>query len=85
MNLTDEQSKNLIGNYVFNDNPTGRMITPNSFGNWINVNNQFNSGKELNSTLTGALFPTESGKRMENPQDRIVFGYSRIGYDFKSR
>ena len=81
----NKQAKSLIGNYVFNDNPTGRMIIPNSFGNWINVNNQFNSGKELNSTLTGSLFPTESGKRMENPQDRIVFGYSRIGYDFKSR
>ena len=81
----NKQAKSLIGNYKINDNPTGRMITPNSFGNWSNVNNQINSGKELNSTLTGALYPTESGKRMENPQDRIVFGYSRIGYDFKSR
>ena len=85
MNLNNEQSKNLIGNYVFNDNPTGRMITTNSFGNWIKVKNQFNSGKELNYKLTGALFPTESGNRMETPHDRIIFGYTRIGYDFKSR
>ena len=85
MQTNSEQANSLFKDYTFNNNPTGRMITENTFGNWSNVNDQFNSGKKLNKELTGSLFPNEKGNQMGNPQDRVVFGYSRIGYDFKSR
>ena len=81
----NKQAEELFNDYKFNDNPTGRMITENGFGDWTQVNNQFISGKKISKELPGALYPTESKDRLEPPQDRVIFGYSRIGYDWKTK
>ena len=75
------------GNLECANNQTGRVFYANPCGYWNNTPNKFNSGKILNNNknLKGTLFPIEyiSDKIMINPNDRVVFSYTRIGEEFK--
>lgn len=79
---------NFFGNLECVNNQTGRGFYANPCGYWKNAPNQFNSGKILNNNknLNGTLFPIGyiSDKIMINPNDRVVFGYTRIGEEFRN-
>ena len=84
-------SKTQCGN-----NPTGRAFTANPCGYWNKTNNQFNPAniiyqqKNINSVL-GLVYPSNSNESPSSnfnqcpPQDRIVFGYTRIGNEYRTR
>lgn len=79
---------NFFGNMMCVNNQTGRGYYANPCGYWDNANEQFNSGTiKSNITMKGALFPTNkiSNNVVTNPNDRLVFGYARIGEEFRSR
>ena len=79
---------NFFGNLECVNNQTGRVFYANPCGYWNNTPNQFNSGKILNNNknLNGALFPIGyiSDKIMINPNDSVVFGYTRVGEEFRN-
>ena len=86
---------NFNGNNYCGNNPTGRAFYANGCGYWNNVNDQFFSGEVFNNeslqpwnsgniNIKGNLYPVEKGNTSP-PQDRIVFGYARIGQEFKGR
>ena len=81
-----------IGNNFFGDqlcvnNQTGRGYYANPCGFWDKTENQFDSGTiHDNKEMPGSLFPTGNTKSfnvMSNPNRISVFGYSRIGEEFK--
>lgn len=82
---------NFFGNKECVNNQTGRAFNANPCGYWDKSNEQFNSGKilpnnnELN--MKGTLFPVGkiSNELMTNPNDRIVFGFARIGEEIRNR
>jgi len=79
-----------IGNSNCGNNTTGRAFYANPCGYWEQGNTQFNSGKVLQNThMVGALFPTNNITNMNNvmvpPNDRVVYGHSRIGENYRSR
>ena len=87
-----------IGTGECGNNPTGRAFNANPCGYWDNTNNQFLSGatfskakeQEWNAgptNIDGTLYPMQSNtqKMFGRPQDRVVFGYARIGEEIRSR
>ena len=85
---------NFFGNEMCVNNQTGRGYYANPCGYWESTNEQFNSGKVYkNIKMDGSLFPisNEMGNNnvmsnvMSPPNDRVVFGYARIGENFRSR
>jgi len=84
-----------IGNNFFGDkmcvnNQTGRGYYANPCGYWENTGEQFNPGTKHNTSkgMHGSMFPignTNSFNAMSNPNDRVVFGYARIGEEIRER
>lgn len=84
------QGDNFDGNMVCVNNQTGRAYYANPCGYSNNLNDQFNSGYKVNDSnlmYKGALFPTNdlNHKLIVTPGDRVVFGYTRIGEEYRSR
>ena len=79
------------------NNPTGRAFTANPCGYWNNTEYQFNPGKTFTvnkGDTRGNLFPINSknvesniinNKLTSPPQNRVVFGYARIGEEYRNR
>ena len=79
---------NFHGDQMCVNNQTGRGYYANPCGYWHNANEQFNSGMtKKDIKMVGTLFPNNnlSNNVMCNPNDRVVFGYVRIGEDYRSR
>lgn len=82
---------NFFGNLECVNNQSGRGYYANPCGYWENTNKQFYSGKILsnnaNFNMNGTLFPIGeiSNNIMINPNNRIVFGYTRIGEEVRNR
>ena len=82
---------NFYGNMQCVNNQTGRGFYANPCGYWENTNKQFNSGTILPNNpklnMNGTLFPIgkESNEVMTNPNNRVVFGYARIGEEIRNR
>jgi len=74
-----------IGPGLDGNNPTGRGFNANGLGYWDQAHDQFNSGKSYPEQLNGALFPTTSGNILSRPQDSVVFGYARIGENYRNK
>jgi len=72
-----------IGPGIEGNNPTGRGYNANGIGYWNQSSNQFNGGKHYSTELQGSLFPVKEGMTTP-PQDRITFGYSRIGENWRN-
>ena len=86
------QGNNFFGDLECVNNQTGRAFYANPCGYWKNSKDQFNSGTILETNndqnMLGALFPIgkiSDNKVMTNPNDRIVFGYARIGEEIRNR
>ncbi len=86
---------NFYGNNYCSNNSTGRAFYANPCGYWNNVNDQFFSGNTYKNTelqpwnsgninIKGNLYPVKQGNTSP-PQDRVVFGYARIGEEFRGR
>lgn len=86
---------NYYGNNYCGNNPTGRAYYANGCGYWNNVNDQFSGGQIYkmpqlqpwnsgNINIDGNLYPVKNGNTAP-PQDRVVFGYARIGQEFRGR
>lgn len=76
---------NLEENNYCSNNPTGRAFYANPCGYWSENSKQFFPGKIYKTNNTnGLLYPTSEGI-MTPPKDRVVYGYSRIGQEYKSR
>lgn len=82
---------NFSGNMQCVNNQTGRAYSANPCGYWNNTGDQFNSGKTLQNNnklnMNGTLFPIGeiSDDIMVTPNDRVVFGYTRIGEEIRNR
>ena len=79
---------NVDGTKYCVNNQTGRGYYANPCGYWNNDHGQFNEGiVKHDIQKTGTMFPVNkfSNSVMTTPNDRIVFGYSRIGEEFRSR
>ena len=86
---------NFYGNMDCVNNQTGRAYMANPCGYWNNADRQFDSGEikkneksnEYHVEYKGNLFPVSkiSNEVMVNPGNRVVFGYARIGEEFRSR
>jgi len=86
-----------IGTGECGNNPTGRAFHANPCGYWENSNEQFFSGDTFSkakvhswnagpASIEGALYPKENkSSYVGRPQDRVVFGYVRIGEEIRSR
>jgi hypothetical protein len=84
-----------IGNNFFGDmtcvnNQTGRGYYANPCGYWDSTDKQFNEGTvhKNEKGMNGTLFPignTKSFDIMSTPNNRVVFGYARIGEEFRNR
>ena len=90
-----EIGNNFDGNNFCGNNPTGRAFYANPCGYWENVNDQFFGGEVFKNTsmqpwnsgninLNGNLYPVKNGNTSP-PQNRIVFGYARIGEEYRGR
>tara|TARA_Y100000816_G_C25801175_1_gene419585 strand:+ start:22 stop:405 length:384 start_codon:yes stop_codon:yes gene_type:complete len=85
------QGNNWYGGEPCVNNPTGRAFYANPCGYWFETNNQFNPIKTeqlFKEPSNGNMFPlgyTSENQIMSPPQDKIVFGYARIGQTFRSR
>ena len=90
-----DKDDKLCGDYK-----SGRSVNVNSCGQWKYANKEFYGGqiyKHSNDKdcvyLQGALFPIHNNTLVSsnntfvtsNPQDRVVFGYARIGEEYHSR
>ena len=87
-----KMGNNFFGDMECVNNQSGRGFYANPCGYWDNSNNQFNSGKIMSNkpefNMNGTLFPVNdinSTNVMSNPNDRVVFGYARIGEEYRSR
>lgn len=81
---------NFIGDQMCVNNQTGRAYYANPCGYWENTDKQFNPGTihDSNKGMTGSLFPignTNSFNVMSNPNNRVVFGYARVGEEIRNR
>lgn len=82
---------NFYGNMQCVNNQTGRAFYANPCGYWQNSDNQFSSGTILQNktkfNMNGSLFPVGkiSNEIMTNPNNRVVFGYARIGEEMRNR
>lgn len=78
---------NFYGNLQCVNNQTGRAYHANPCGYWDNAKNQFDEGTIKNINSGGAYFPINKigNDVMVRPSDRVVFGYARIGEEYKSR
>lgn len=87
-----------IGSGQCGNNPTGRSFHANPCGYWEKSNNQFFSGTSFDKPIVqdwnsgptdikGSLYPKlkDTQKMLGRPQDRVVFGYARIGEEIRSR
>jgi len=79
----------LIGNNFYGkdlcvNNQTGRGFYANPCGYWNNIK-QFNSGSTKNYTFNGSFFPTGNNKVMIPPNNPVVFGYVRVGEEYRTR
>lgn len=81
---------NFLGNKMCVNNQTGRAYYANPCGYWENTDKQFNTGTihDSNKGMKGSLFPignTNSFNVMSNPNNRVVFGYARVGEEIRNR
>lgn len=81
---------NFLGNQMCVNNQTGRAYYANPCGYWENTDKQFNTGTihDSNKGMKGSLFPignTNSFNVMSNPNNRVVFGYARVGEEIRNR
>jgi len=79
-----ENSK-LLSNKCGN-NPTGRAFTTNfcGYNHEKCINEQFKSGKKYSQENSNILYPVRDGI-ITPPQDRIVYGCTRIGDEYFNR
>ena len=86
---------NFDGDNYCGNNSTGRAFYANPCGYWNNVNDQFFGGEVFKNTnlqpwnsgnidIQGNLYPIKNGNTSP-PQDRVVFGYARIGEEYRGR
>lgn len=78
---------NLYGNMECVNNKTGRMYYANPCGYWDNAKDQFDKVITKDQNLNGAMFPTGnlSNNVMVPPSNRVIFGYTRIGEEYRNR
>jgi hypothetical protein len=83
---------NFFGNMQCVNNQTGRGFAANPCGYWENSNHQFYSGTTLPNNnkdinMVGTMFPVgyKSDEVMTTPNNKVVFGYARIGEQFRNR
>ena len=79
---------NFEGNEYCVNNQSGRGYSANPCGYWNNSGEQFNPGvTKKNIQMQGAFFPTgePSSDVVTNPNNRVVFGYARIGEEYRTR
>lgn len=82
---------NFFGNLECVNNQSGRGFYANPCGYWDNTNRQFNPGLTLKNdyklNLVGSLFPVGklSNDIMINPNDNVIFGYTRIGEEIRNK
>jgi hypothetical protein len=78
---------NHYGNLNCVNNQTGRGYYANPCGYWDRSEEQFNGGNIKKEKMNGVLFPiNKNGDNvMTTPNDNIVFGYARIGEEYRSR
>lgn len=86
------QGNNYFGNLECVNNQTGRAFYANPCGYWENSNKQFYPGKIQNNNsdlnMNGTLFPVgqiSNNLVMTNPNNRVVFGYARVGEEMRNR
>jgi len=85
------QGDNFFGNMQCVNNQTGRGYYANPCGYWDKTDHQFESGTILQNdpklNMNGTLFPVGkiSNEIMSNPNNRVVFGYARIGEEMRNR
>ena len=82
--------KFLIGNNFFGqdlcvNNQSGRGFYANPCGYWDSDNPQFNKGATKNMYMNGNVFPNNKNDIMIPPNNPVVFGYARIGEEFRAR
>jgi len=86
---------NFEGNLTCVNNQTGRGYYANPCGYWNSKTPQFNPGKIHDGNkmggngnkMDGSLFPignTNSFNVMSTPNNRVVYGYTRIGEEYKN-
>lgn len=77
---------NLYGNMECVNNKTGRMYYANPCGYWDNAKDQFDKVKTKDQNLNGAMFPTGNlnNNVMVPPSNRVIFGYARIGEEYRN-
>ena len=76
---------NFIGNEECVNNYTGRGYYANGCGYWFNANPQFNKAPLHKNHERGALHPTKiHGTSTSPPQVSTVYGYARIGEEFRT-
>jgi hypothetical protein len=78
---------NYYGNLTCVNNQTGRGYYANPCGYWDKSGEQFNSGNVKKEQMNGVLFPIDKNgdNVMTTPNDQVVFGYARIGEEYRSR
>ena len=79
---------NFEGTEYCVNNQSGRGYSANPCGYWNNSGEQFHPGKtKSNIQMKGAFFPTgePSSDVVTNPNNRVVFGYARIGEEYRNR
>jgi len=76
---------NFEGNMECVNNQTGRNYHANPCGYWEFTTPQFNPGtNHKNINNNGHLFPVKNGV-MTTPNNKVVFGYTRIGEEYRNR
>ena len=82
---------NFFGNMECVNNQSGRGFYANPCGYWDYSNEQFYPGTTLSNkpelNINGTLFPLGkiSNDVMTNPNNRVVFGYARVGEEVRNR
>jgi len=78
-----EIGNNFFGTKPCGNNPTGRAFTANPCGYDQEkcLNEQFNVGKKYSQENGNSLFPVKSGI-ITPPQDRVVYGLTRVGEQY---
>lgn len=82
---------NFFGDMMCVNNQTGRGFYANPCGYLDKSSEQFNKGTILSNkpelNMNGTMFPVGhiSDNIMTNPNNRVVFGYARIGEEIRNR
>ncbi len=76
---------NFFGKDLCVNNQSGRGFYANPCGYWNNDKGQFSTGSIKNVSLDGTVFPNNKNNIMVPPNNPVVFGYARIGEEYRTR